>query len=75
MGDCCTRSTVATAEDMAMKGGKQGRPRRASGASGKPKSGGRGSNQKSARKQQRSGAPRKGVRRKTYGGRNSGDDS
>jgi hypothetical protein len=58
-----------------MKGGKQGRPRRASGASGKRKSAGRGAGKKSGGKEQRSGAPKKGVRRKTYGGRNSGEDS
>jgi hypothetical protein len=58
-----------------MKGGKEGRPRRASGASGKPKSGGRGPGKKSGGKDQRSGPPKKGVRRKTYGGRNSAEDS
>jgi len=58
-----------------MKGGKQGRPRRAGGVGGKPKPGGRGPAKKPGGKESRSGAPKKGERSKTYGGRSSGEDS
>ena len=58
-----------------MKGGKQGRPRRAGGSSGKPKPSGRGPGKKSGGTEPRSSAPKKGERNKTYGGRSSSEDS
>lgn len=57
-----------------MKGGKQGLPRRAGGATSKGKASPRGPAKKAGGKGQRSGAPKKGERTRTYGGRSSSDE-